>query len=602
LLLNISLKYNLISGFFKEIFSFKEVSMDFRKRLIEEEVIICDGAMGTLLYSLGVPLGSPVEEVNLSKPELVEDIHRQYISAGAELIETNTFGANRLKLGKYGLKDKVREINIKGVEIAKRASEGKVFVAGSIGPLDKLLEPFGDLKLEEAREIFREQASYLIEGGVDLVILETFHCLRELKTAVLAVREVDSSLPIIAQMSFSQEGRTSMGVAPASLAVVTEGLEVDVVGANCGSGPEGILDVLDEMSKSTNLPLSALPNAGFPSYYEGRTIFPSSPQYFEKFAEEALKRGAKLIGGCCGTTPEHIRAVSRVVKGKKVKRTIYFFPPRVASKGKIVSIGEGAPVIIGERINAFNKPALQEDISSGRMQILREEARKQVEAGAKILDVNIEIPHSTPELMRNVLLRISEVVDVPVAIDTLKEELMEEGVATVEGKPILNSFTADEESAKRMLSLAKKYGALAIGLTMREGKVPFKAEDRLALARELWEEARRYQLENSLLLDPAVLSCATSQEHIPEILNSIKLIREKIGVPVVIGLSNVSYGLPRRALLNASFLAMAMSYGVSAVIMDPLSEEVMNAYLASCALLGYDEFCLNYISAFRSKR
>ncbi|MBC7329291.1 homocysteine S-methyltransferase family protein [bacterium] len=576
--------------------------MDFRKRLMEEEVIVCDGAMGTLLYSLGVPLGGPVEEVNLSNPKLVEDIHRQYISAGAEVIETNTFGANRLKLGKHGLKDKVGEINMKGVEIARRASEGKVMVAGSIGPLDKLLEPFGELKMGEAREIFREQASYLIEGGVDLIILETFHSLLELKTAVLAVKEVDSSLPIIAQMSFSQEGRTSMGVTPSSLAVVMEGLGVDVVGANCGSGPEGILEALDEMSKSTSLPLSALPNAGFPSYYEGRTIFPSSPRYFERFADEALKKGAKLIGGCCGTTPEHIKALSKVAKGKRVQRKIYSFPPRVASKGKIVSVGEGAPVIIGERINTFNRPALQEDISSGRMQILREEARKQVESGAKILDVNIELPHTSPELMRNVLLRVSEVVDVPVAIDTLNEELMEEGLATAEGKPILNSFTADEASARRMLPLAKKYGALAIGLTMRERRVPLKAEDRLALARELWEEAKRYNLENSLLIDPAVLSCATSQEHILEILNSIKLIREKIGVPVVIGLSNVSYGLPRRALLNASFLAMAMSYGLSAVIMDPLSEEVRNAYLASCALLGYDGFCLNYISAFRSKK
>jgi len=576
--------------------------MNFRERLKEEEVIICDGAMGTLLYSLGIPLGSPVEEVNLSNPELVKELHKQYISAGAELIETNTFRANRLKLEKYGLKDKVREINIKGVEIAKRASEGKAFVAGSIGPLDKLLEPFGEVKLEEAREIFREQASYLVEGGVDLIILETFHSLLELKTAVLAIKDLAPSLPIVAQMSFSQEARTSMGVAPSSLAVVMEGLGVDVVGANCGSGPEGILEVLDEMAKCTNLPLSALPNAGFPRYYEGRTIFPSSPQYFEKFAEEALKRGAKLIGGCCGTTPEHIKAVSKLAKGKKVKRTIYSFPPRVASKGKIVPIGEGTPVIIGERINTFNKPALQEDISSGRMQILREEARKQVEAGAKLIDVNIELPHTSRDLMRAVLLRISEVADVPVAIDTLNGELMEEGLATAEGKPILNSFTADEESAKRMLSLAKKYGALAIGLTMREGKVPFKAEDRLALARELWEEARRYKLENSLLLDPAVLSCATSQEHIPEILNSIKLIREEIGVPVVIGLSNVSFGLPRRSLLNSSFLAMAISYGVSAVIMDPLSEEVMNAYLASCALLGYDQYCLSYISAFRGKK
>jgi 5-methyltetrahydrofolate--homocysteine methyltransferase len=576
--------------------------MNFRERLKEEEVIICDGAMGTLLYSLGIPLGSPVEEVNLSNPELVKELHKQYISAGAELIETNTFRANRLKLEKYGLKDKVREINIKGVEIAKRASEGKAFVAGSIGPLDKLLEPFGEVKLEEAREIFREQASYLIEGGVDLIILETFHSLLELKTAVLAIKDLAPSLPIVAQMSFSQEARTSMGVAPSSLAVVMEGLGVDVVGANCGSGPEGILEVLDEMAKCTNLPLSALPNAGFPRYYEGRTIFPSSPQYFEKFAEEALKKGAKLIGGCCGTTPEHIKAVSKLAKGKKVKRTIYSFPPRVASKGKIVPIGEGAPVIIGERINTFNKPALQEDISSGRMQILREEARKQVEAGAKIIDVNIELPHTSRDLMRAVLLRISEVADVPVAIDTLNGELMEEGLATAEGKPILNSFTADEESARQMLSLAKKYGSLAIGLTMREGKVPFKAEDRLALARELWEEAKRYKLENSLLLDPAVLSCATSQEHIPEILNSIKLIREKIGVPVVIGLSNVSFGLPRRSLLNSSFLAMAISYGVSAVIMDPLSEEVMNAYLASCALLGYDQYCLSYISAFRGKK
>ncbi|MGB9876240.1 MAG: homocysteine S-methyltransferase family protein [bacterium] len=576
--------------------------MDFRERLRKEEVIVCDGAMGTLLYSLGIPLGSPVEEVNLSQPELVEKLHREYIAAGAELIETNTFGANRLKLEKYGLKSKIREINLKGVEIARKASNGKAFVAGSIGPLDKLIEPFGGLKIEEAREIFKEQAGYLIEGGVDLIILETFHNLLELKTAILSIRELNPSIPIIAQMSFPQEGRTSMGVSPSSFGVVMEGLGVDVVGTNCGSGPEGVLEVLDGLVESTNLPISALPNAGFPTYYEGRTLFPSTPQYFEKFAEEALKKGAKLIGGCCGTTPEHIRAISKVVKGRKASRPIKVFPMRVASRGKVVYFGEGEPIIIGERINAFNKPALQEDISSGRMQILREEARKQVENGAGVLDVNVEMPTTTRKTMKDVVLRVSEVVDVPLAIDTLDSELMEEGLAAAEGKPILNSFSADEKSAGKMLPLAKKYGALAIGLTTRESIVPLKAEDRLALARELKEEAEKYGLESSLLIDPAVLSCATSQEHIPELLKAIKLIREKLGLPVVIGLSNVSYGLPRRSLLNASFLAMAISAGISAVIMDPLSEDVRNAFLASCALLGYDQFCLRYISAFRGKK
>lgn len=577
--------------------------MDFRERLQAKEVIICDGAMGTLLYSLGFPMGSPVEYANISQPSLVEKIHRDYISAGAEIIETNTFGANRLKLERYGLGDELREINLKGVEIAKKASEGRVFVAGSIGPLDKLLEPFGSLKIEEAREIFQEQASYLLEGEVDLIILETFHSLLELKTAVLAVRQVDASIPIVTQMSFSQEGRTSLGVAPASLAVVMEGLEVEVVGTNCGTGPQGVLDAIEEIAKHTNLPLSAQPNAGFPAYYEGRTIFTSTPEYFEKFALESLKKGVKMIGGCCGTTPEHIKAISNVAKGKEVigKRSVSL-PLRLASRGKVVEIGEGKPVIIGERINLFNKPALKEEIISGKMTLLREEARKQAEAGAEILDVNIDAPSVDRRIMRSVLFALQGVIDVPVAIDTLNPQLMDEGLSVAEGRAILNSFTPDKESIENMLPLAKKYGAIAIGLTTSNGVAPLKAEDRLALAYEIWESAKEYGLENSLMIDPAVLSCATSQEHIKEIIKAIRLIREKIGEPVVIGLSNVSYGLPRRSILNASFLAMAMEAGVSALIMDPLQEEVKNAFLASCALLGYDELCLKYISAFRGKK
>lgn len=576
--------------------------MDFKKRLEDEEVIICDGAMGTLLYSLGVPMGSPVEYANLAQPDLVESIHRRYISAGAEIIETNTFGANRLKLEKHGLGNMVREINLKGVEIAKKASEGKIFVAGSIGPLDKLLEPFGKISIDETEEVFREQAKYLVEGGVDLIILETFHSLLELKTALLAIREVAPSLPIIAQMSFSQEGRTSMGVEPRSLAVVMEGLGVDVVGANCGTGPQGILDVLDEMAKHTKLHLSAQPNAGFPTYHEGRTLFPSTPEYFEKFAEEAWKRRVKVIGGCCGTTPEHIKAISKVAKGKKVERRCVALPLMSASRGRVVRIAEREPLIIGERINTFNRPDLQEDISSGKMTLLREEARKQTEAGAMILDVNVDMPSTDKHLIRKVCLTIQEVVDVPLAIDTPRPELMEEGLKVVEGRPILNSFTADGESIESMLPLARRYGALVIGLTMQKGMVPPKAEDRLALAKELVEAANNYGLGDSLLIDPAVTPCATNQEYIREVLKAIRLIKEELSAPVVIGLSNVSYGLPRRALLNASFLAMAMEAGASAIIMDPLGEEVKNAFLASCALLGYDEFCLRYISIFRGRK
>lgn len=576
--------------------------MDFRERLKEKEVIICDGAMGTLLYSMGIPQGSPVEYANLLRPDLVERIHKDYICAGAEVIETNTFGANRLKLAKYGLADKVEEINMRGVEIARKVSQGRVFVAGSIGPLNGMLEPFGKIDIDEAIDVFKQQARYLIEAGVDLLILETFHNLLELKTALLAVREVSDSIPVVAQMSFSQEGRTSMGVQPASFAVVMEGLRVDVVGANCGTGPQGVLDTLKELREITNLPLSAQPNAGFPTLYEGRTIFPSTPEYFEKFAAEALSLGVKMIGGCCGTTPEHISAITKVAKGKEIKSGTISIPPTTASKGKVVKIGEGAPVLIGERINTFNRRKLQEDIISGKMTLLKEEAKGQVEAGAEILDVNVEMAGVTREIMRNVVAVLQGIVDVPLAIDTVNKELMEEGLKIAEGRPILNSFTADESSIRDMLPLAKKYGALAIGLTLREGMVPPKAEDRLALANELWEAAKAYGLEKELLIDPAVTSCSTSQEQVKEILKAIRLIKEKIGVPIIIGLSNISYGLPRRALLNASFLICAMEAGISAVIMDPLQDEVRNAYLAGCALLGYDEFCLNYISNFRGQK
>ncbi len=574
--------------------------MDLRE-ILRERVIICDGAMGTMLYSLGVPLGMPPEVANLYKPQLVEGVHREYIEAGAEIIETNTFGANRLKLTKYGLEEKLREINAEGVRLAKRVGEGKALIAGSIGPLDQLLEPYSSLSLGDAKEIFKEQAECLLNEGVDLVILETFHSLLELKIAVLAIKDMSPSIPIIAQMSFSQGGRTSMGVTPPAFAVAMEGLGVDVVGLNCGLGPQEALEVLKDLADSTNLPLAVQPNAGFPTLHEGRTVFPSSPEYFAKFAEEALSLGASIIGGCCGTTPQHIEAIAKAIKGRQTPTRRRPFPLRVASKSKVVNIGEKVPTIIGERINPTNRPLLEEDIRSGRFALAKQEAINQKQKGADILDINVDIVSSSADSMEKLVLALQQEVDLPLSIDSIDPLKMEKGLMAVEGKPILNSFTLDEDSINGMLPLAKRYGALPIGLTMRGGAVPLRAEERLALAKEIWDIAQKQGIKE-LLIDPALLSCAVSQEHVRETLKAISLIKEELKLPVVMGLSNVSYGLPFRSLLNASFLTMAIAHGLSVAILNPLDERVGEAILASRALLGYDEFCLGYISAFRGRK
>lgn len=574
--------------------------MDLRE-ILQERVIICDGAMGTMLYSLGVPLGMPPEIANLYKPQLVEGIHREYIEAGAEIIETNTFGANRLKLTKFGLEGKLREINAEGVRLAKRVGEGKALIAGSIGPLDQLLEPYGSLSLGDAKEIFKEQAECLLNEGVDLFILETFHSLLELKMAVLAIRDLSPSIPIIAQMSFSQGGRTSMGVTPPAFAVTMEGLGVDAVGLNCGLGPQEALEVLKELIHSTNLPLTVQPNAGFPTLHEGRTVFPSSPEYFAQFAEEAYSIGASIIGGCCGTTPQHIEAIAKAIKGRQTLKRRRSFPIRVASKSKVVNIEEKVPTLIGERINPTNRPLLEEDIRSGRFALAKQEAINQKQKGADILDINVDIVSLGADSMEKLVLTLQEEVDLPLSIDSIDPLKMEKGLMAVEGKPILNSFTLDEGSINSMLPLAKRYGALPIGLTMRGGVVPPRAEERLALAKEIRDIAQKQGIKE-LLIDPALLSCAVSQEHVRETLKAISLIKEELKLPVVIGLSNVSYGLPLRSLLNASFLAMAIAHGLSVAILNPLDERVGEAILASRALLGYDQFCLGYISAFRGRK
>jgi 5-methyltetrahydrofolate--homocysteine methyltransferase len=523
-------------------------------------------------------------------------VHQRYLEAGAEILETNTFGANSIKLSGFGLEDKTYQINLAGAQLARKVAKDQAYVAGSIGPTGKMMEPYGNLTFDDAKAAFKAQIEALVQGGVDLILIETMSDLREAKAAVLAAREV-CQLPIICQMSYPQEGRTMMGADPAAAVIALQAMGVEVVGANCGSGPSGMLDVIGKMAEQSTVPLSAQPNAGLPKYVDGRFIYLSTPEYLADYAKRFIEAGASIIGGCCGTTPAHIAAMASIIKTAKPKPRTILPGVRLSGRREVVYLGAGnGPVVIGQRINPSNRPEMARDIADGQFDLARDEARAQVEAGAKILDINVAIPDTIEgHSMERAIELVQEVVDVPLAIDSVDPVVLEHGLQAVEGRPVINSINADPERLAEVLPLAKKYGAALIGITVDQNGVPETAEDRLRIAKQMLDAVEKAGLsKNDLLIDCVVTPAAAESDGAVESLRALELIKSELGVPTVLGISVVSYGLPERHPLNATFLAMALSHGLDAAIVDPLDPQIMETVRASLVLLGNDEYGAAY--------
>jgi len=574
--------------------------MDSFRKIIRDRVLVMDGAMGTMLQSMGMPPGACPEELNLSKPELIQKIHRMYIQAGADILDTNTFGANRIKLRDYGLENRVEEINAAGIRNARLAAKGRAYVAGSIGPTGKFVEPVGDISFEEAVEVFREQADAMIRAGADLIAIETMMDIREFKAAIVAVREC-GNIPILAMMTFNEDFRTVLGTPGEVTAVVAEGLGVDVVGANCSVGPERLFEVIKRMSRVTSLPLIMQANAGIPELIDGKTCFPATPEDMAKYVADAVAVGARVIGGCCGTTPEHIKAIREAVKKLpfrlESRKTNNF---KVASRTKVVVKDlNSMPLMVGERINPAGKERFTRELREGSTLYIREEAQNQVRAGASLLDINVSAAMVDEKLMmKNAVFAVNTVCDAPVAIDSPNPEIIECGLKAVDGKPVVNSVTGEKKKMEAIFPLVKKFGAAVIGLTIDEKGIPDDAKTRVRIAEKILRTAEDFGLKREDVIIDALTLAVGAQKGKPEdTLEAVSMLNKK-GVFTILGISNISFGMPARHYLNASFLSMAISRGLDFAIVNPLDENTRGIFFASSVIAGKDAGSHIYIQKY----
>ncbi len=576
---------------------------EFKKRL-EEEILILDGAMGTLLQEWGLPAGEVPERWNLTHPEAVVDIHKSYVASGADIVLTNTFGATRLKLAEYGLEKKVGAINRSAVRSARKAAGKKALVGLSVGPLGRSLYPLGDLEFDQALEIFGEQAKTASREKPDLVLVETMADVREARAAAMAFRKHFKG-PVLVQMTFSEGDATLTGVKPFNAACALEALDVDGVGANCSLGPKELHPVMEEMARATDLLLSVEPNAGLPELRYGKTVFPGSPDLLAEWAVKFAEAGVNVIGGCCGTGPAHIAAIRKALRGRKPFARSRAPVSRLCGRSRVVEIGEGKPIgMLGERINPTSRKAVAEAVKEGQWGLIRKEAQAQVREGAAVVDVNVGVPGiDETEAMRMAVRALQAAVDAPLCLDSSDPRALEAGLQEVEGKPLVNSTTGEKEKLDLLVPLARRYGAALVGLTLDEDGIPEDAEARLAIARTIVKAAVKGGLRREdVYIDPLVLSVGTDGTQAREGLKAVGLIKKALGVRVVMGVSNVSHGLPGRGALNAHYLSMAASYGLDLPIVNPFSRQLREALLCANMLLGLDPYGKTYLEGHEKKR
>lgn len=558
---------------------------------------VFDGAMGTMLHQAGLEPGQCPELWNIDQPESVIAIHRQYVEAGATIIETNTFGANRIKLAHYGLENRTADLNAAGVTAARKAAGNHARVAGSVGPTGRFIAPLGELTFDTAYDVFYEQIHALDQAGVDYILIETIIDIQEMRAALLAAKAATSK-PIICQLSFDADGRTVTGTDPRTAAITLEAMGASIIGANCSLGPAQLLPVVETLAQSCSLPISVQPNAGMPELINGQTVFPMQAEEMASWIPKLAAAGATFIGGCCGTTPAHIKAIRQTVD------SLPLLPERsphkvtaLTSRTRTVYLGPRfTPVIIGERINPTGRKALANDLKEGNFVTVKKDALAQIKAGAGILDVNMGVPGvDQTALMKQAIEELSVLVDVPLAIDTTDPAALEAGLRAYPGRALINSITAETERLDSFLPLAKKYGAAVLCLPLSDSGVPTTAAERIKVAQQIIDIALSHGLKRQdLLLDALVMTVATDARAAAETLLTLKLYREQLGCPAVMGLSNVSFGLPRRDLMNAAFCAMALASGLDAPILNPFDPLMQDIWAAATALGGHDSQAIAY--------
>lgn len=573
---------------------------------IYDSVLILDGAMGTMLQERGLKAGQSPEELNLTMPDVVASVHRDYVLAGADIIITNTFGGSRLKLQHYGLEDRLTEINAAAVKIARKEAGSKVYVGASIGPTGQFIEPVGEISFDDMKNVFREQAQAVVEAGADLISLETFLDIKECRAAIIGIREISTTIPIIAMLTFDDNGRSVLGTTPQAAAITLTAAGADIVGSNCGLGVDGIYDILRQMREVTHLPLISQANAGLPKLLDGVTVFPGTPEEMIAYHQRMLGLGVRVIGGCCGTTPKHINVMKQAVAAqqKSWKEPVCTLGTTyLSSRGGWTVVGGGQKTaIIGERINPTGKKLYSQELQEGKISYIRREAMEQTTLGATLLDVNVGAPGiDEPAAMERAVFCVTGASSAPLVLDSSNSAALERGLKAADGKVLINSVSGEAKSLRRILPLVKKYGAAVIGLTLDNKGIPDTAEGRLAIARRIRNAARRHGIsDNNIIIDCLTLTVSAEQKRAAETLKTIRLVKEKLGLSTVLGVSNISFGLPQRPLISATFFSMAMAAGLDAAIINPKDTAMMDAWRSSMVLLNRDHQAAAYIEAYRN--
>ena len=562
---------------------------------IGKRILFFDGGMGTLLQEQGLQAGELPETWNLKNPEPIIQIHKAYLAAGADIILANTFGANRFKYG-----EDLEKIVTAGVANAKKAvaeSGKKAYVALDIGSTGKLLKPMGTLDFEEAVGVFAEIIRVGEKAGADLILIETMSDTYELKAAVLAAKE-NSTLPIMATVIFDESKKMLTGASPQVVVSLLEGLGVDALGINCGLGPKQMKEIVKELLKYASIPVIVNPNAGLPRSENGKTVFDVGAEEFAEDMEEIVTMGAWFAGGCCGTTPAHIQAM--VEKCKEI--TPVPIAPKnytfVTSYSTAVELG-GRPVIIGERINPTGKSKFKQALRDHNIDYILEEGVKQEDSGAHILDVNVGLPEiDEAAMMETIVYELQSIMPIPLQIDTTNMEAMERALRIYNGKPMINSVNGKAEIMEQVFPLVKKYGQVVVGLALDEDGIPDTTEGRLAIAEKIYQTGEKYGISRKdIVIDALVMTMSTNNESAKITLDTVKEITAR-GGKTVLGVSNISFGLPQRELINAAFFTMAMNNGLSAGIINPNAKAMRQAYDTFCVLGGYDAQCMNYIENY----
>lgn len=577
-----------------------------------KELLFFDGGMGTLLQEKGLAPGELPETWNISRPEVIKEIHKRYIEAGSDIVLTNTFGANALKFHAEGCS--LEDIVKTAVDLAKKAADeadtissghsgisGRkrtVYTALDIGPTGKLLKPMGDLDFETAYEAFREVMVWGEEAGADLIHIETMSDTYELKAAVLAAKE-NTSLPVFATAIFDERRKLLTGADVPSVIALLEGLRVDALGINCGMGPEQMLPVVEEYIKYSSLPVIVKPNAGLPKQRDGHTYYDVSPGEFAGYMGKIVSMGACVIGGCCGTTPDHIQAMTNFC------RRLDIIPPSekndtiVSSYGQSVFLGKGSK-IIGERINPTGKKKFKQALKDHDLEYILREGIAQQDNGAHILDVNVGLPDIDEiAMMKETVQALQSVVNLPLQIDTVDAAAMEAALRIYNGKAMVNSVSGKQESMDKVFPLIRKYGGVVIGLTLDEAGIPGDAEGRVRIAERIISEAAKYGIKKKdIVIDALAMTISSEPDGAKVTLETLCRLRDDLNVNTVLGVSNISFGLPARPVVNAAFYTMAMMNGLSAGIINPSSEDMMKAWYAYHALMGLDANCESYIDHY----